>query len=263
MSRLLVDSHVHVYDCFDPERFFSAAIRNMNRCEESVHKLLLLTEGKENDFFSRFKENDIRFKNSTYRFVPTKEACALVLMENDKPLCWVLAGRQIVTRENLEVLALASDQKIPDGLPIREVLDKLLAEKSLAVLAWGVGKWFFGRGKIIRDIIAGYRSPSLLIGDNSARPRLWPKPKLFKLAARAGFAVINGSDPLPFPQEESRVGSYGFVLEGAFDAQRPAASLKNLLTSGEKSIQFFGKRDSTFQFFRRQARMFLKKYMKR
>ncbi|MDR4506612.1 MAG: hypothetical protein MRK01_17725 [Candidatus Scalindua sp.] len=37
-----------------------------------------------------------------------------------------MAGRQIVTREKLEVLSIASDQNIEDGLPIEEVIKKLI-----------------------------------------------------------------------------------------------------------------------------------------
>ncbi len=266
-SKLMVDGHVHVYDCYEPDKFFHSAVANMSHWaekslpgQENVHKLLLLTEGKGNDFFSKFKHNSIRFKKPAYRFTATQEQCSLILAEGKTPLCWVVRGRQIVTRENLEVLALATDQVIADGLPIQEVLDRLITQKDIAALAWGVGKWFFKRGKIIEKILADHRTPYLFMGDNSARPVFWSRPALFKLAERAGVPVINGSDPLPFSQEENKVGSCGFILTGDFDPARPAESLRRILSARERSIQLFGQRDGVFSFVKRQFKMFHKKY---
>ncbi len=267
-SKLLIDGHVHVYDSFDLEIFFGAALGSLDSYagklypgEDNLQKILLFTEGKENDFFSRFKANDIDLKNANYKFKTTGEECSIVLKENGTPLCYILRGRQIVTEESLEVLAVASSQKIPDGLPIEEVIKKIIEQKEIAVLAWGVGKWFFTRGKIIIKKIEEFRSPYLFIGDNSARPTFWPQPKLFKTAKRAGIPIINGSDPLPFAEEAGKVGSYGFVLEGEFDPAEPAKSFREALLSNRESIRFFGKRDGAFSFFKRQAKMFLKKYL--
>lgn len=266
--KLLIDGHVHVYDCYDLDTFFAAALSNLERYTVKLNpdgsdmpKILLLTEGKENDFFSKFKNNDVRLKNPDREFKITKEECSIVLMEKEKPLCYILRGRQIVTKENLEVLALASNQNIPDGQPIDQVIKKIIEQKEIAVLAWGVGKWFFKRGKVIKKMIEDFRSPYLFVGDNSARPVFWLQPKPFIIAKRANLSVISGSDPLPFAEEAGKVGSFGFAVEGDFDPAEPAKSFREALLSNPDSIRFFGKRDSALSFFKRQAKMFLKKYL--
>ncbi len=267
-SKLVVDGHVHVYENYDLDMFFQSAVTNMEKFleppqhdEQEVHKILLFTEGRENDFFARFKNGENLFKNSNFKFQKTKEETSLIFADNGKPLCYILRGRQIVTKENLEVLAVASGQHIPDGLPVQDVVEKIIDQKEVAVLAWGVGKWFFKRGEIIKKIISEMKSPYLFIGDNSARPGFWPTPKLFKLAKKMGISLINGSDPLPFEGEVEKVGSYGFSIAGEFDPAEPGKSFRETLLANPESIRFFGSRDSAISFFKRQFKMFLKKYI--
>lgn len=269
-TRLMVDGHVHIYDCYQLERFFKIANAYLDHYYDSLYangrpyqKLLLLTEGKKLDYFSKWQAEGSFPNENGYRFLATGEETSLVLAREEKFLCYVIRGRQIVTRENLEVLSIASDQMIEDGLPIETVLDMLVEKEEPAVLAWGFGKWFFKRGKVIRGLIDRYKSPYLLMGDNSGRPRFWPKPSLFTRAEAAGIPLINGSDPLPFKEDEEKPGSFGFSVSGEFDEHRPAASLKEILLSQASGIELFGKRDSVTAFLKRQSKIYKKKYLKK
>ena len=262
-TTLVVDGHVHIYDCYDLDKFFDMAIKNMDKMYSSIYpeddnyqKILLFTEGRDNDYFSRFKANGNIGKQSEYKFENTQEDCSIVLLKNNHPLCYILSGRQIVTRENLEVLSIASAQKIDDGLPINNVVNILIDNKQIAVLAWGVGKWFFKRGKIIKDIIEKYHSPYLFIGDNSARPSFWSKPKLYLFAEKYNMQILRGSDPLPFSEETNRVGAFGFIIEGNFQPSKPAESFRNILISNKSNIIPFGHQGSTFSFLKKQTKIF-------
>jgi len=268
-TRFMVDGHVHIYDCYDLEKFFATAVKNLEHYYNSLYsngsplaKILLLTEGKTNDFFSQLKNNAGFPNTSGYRFRKTKENVSITLAKGKEAQCCVLRGRQIVTRENLEVLAIASNQTIEDGLPVEIVIEKLIEKHELAVLAWGFGKWFFKRGKIIKNLIETFRSPYLLLGDNSGRPASWPVPGLFERARALNIPLINGSDPLPFKEEVYKVGSYGFSVEGDFDPGEPAKSLWNILISPGTKIDFFGQRDRAVSFVKRQSKIYLKKYLK-
>ena len=266
-TKLIVDGHVHFYSCYDPDKFFDMAVKNMDNMYSSIYpgddkftKILLFTEGKDNDYFSRFKTNGNLGKQYKYNFENTKEDNSLILTKNNQHLCYILAGRQIVTRENLEVLSIASNQKIEDGLPIDEVIQRLLNRKEIAVLAWGVGKWFLKRGRLIRDTIKKYQSPLLFIGDNSARPSFWSKPKLYNLAEKHNIGILGGSDPLPFSEESGRVGTFGFVIEGDFQLNKPAESFRNILISNNNNISLCGHQDNAISFLKRQTKMLFKKY---
>lgn len=268
LMRLLVDGHLHVYDCYNLEKFFQNAIANLESAarlnfpdDEQRQNIFLLTEGKENRFFKTFKETGTLPNQRDFRFLDTGESCSLMLTRDGKTAGYVLNGRQIVTRENLEVLHVATDTYIPDGEPIQQVVESIISNNQIAILAWGVGKWMFQRGKIISDLIRNYQSPYLFIGDNSARPVLFPTPGLYKTARQKGIRLLNGSDPLPFAGEESKPGSFGFSVKGRFDPQKPAHSLKQILTNPDSAIEFFGQRDRCASFFSRQSKIYLKKYL--
>ncbi|MCP4215802.1 MAG: hypothetical protein GY765_14210 [bacterium] len=268
-SRLIVDGHIHVYDCHRLEAFFTNALKHMDKADKlvssmapdplPVEKVLLMTEGKTVDYFSRFKKEKEILKGNpggkAYVFQETGEPGSLVLTEDGKRLCYLLKGRQVVAKENLEVLHLCTDKIIADGLPIEQVLEEIIAAGGIAVLTWGFGKWFFNRGKIIRSLVDKFASPNLFIGDNSGRPIFWLTPPQFKQAEKKGMKILNGSDPLPFADEVRKPGSYGFIMEGDFDKNRPCVSVRDLLLSRENVIVSYGSRDGLFSFIKRQAKM--------
>ena len=116
-TTLIIDGHVHIYDCYDLDKFFDSAIKNLDKSYSSINpvnnnfqRILLLTESKDNDYFSQFKKNDNLGRQSEYRFGDTEEDCSIILSKNNQPLCCLIAGRPIVTKEKLEVLSLASNQ---------------------------------------------------------------------------------------------------------------------------------------------------------
>ncbi len=271
-TRLMVDGHVHIYDCYDLETFFRTAAAHLDYFYKTLYsngnpyvKMLLLTEARNNDFFSRWRESGTLPGAAGYRFGETNEETSVVLSKEGKPQCYIIRGRQIVTRENLEVLSIGSAQRIADGLPIETVIETLIDNNEIAVLAWGFGKWLFKRGKVIERLIRTFRTPYLLIGDNSGRPTFWPTPGTFKLAAAANIPIISGSDPLPFPEEVRKAGTFGFSVEGEFDAEEPLKSLANILTAPGSGPQIdrFGYRDGVYSFLKRQSKIYRKKYLKK
>jgi hypothetical protein len=271
-SRLLIDGHVHVYDSFDLIEFFTRACTHLDYFYEKKYangspyeKLLLLTEAGNNDFFARWREHGRLGLNSGFQFKETGEEASLILEKDSVPQCYILRGRQIVTAEGLEVLAVGSTLTIPDGLPIQEVIQTIINQEELAVLAWGFGKWLFRRGKVIQQLIATNDSPYLLLGDNSGRPVFWGTPRLYKQGRAVNTVLTSGSDPLPFPEEYIKVGTFGFSLEAQFDQNKPAASLRDILISPgiSSNIDYFGYRDGIVSFFTRQSKIYLKKYFKK
>ena len=92
-TKLIVDGHVHFYSCYDPERFFDVAIENLNAEFHSIYpgdnkfaKILLFTEGKQNDYFSQFKKRGTVGETSDYSFENTSEDCSLILKKINKNL---------------------------------------------------------------------------------------------------------------------------------------------------------------------------------
>ena len=165
----------------------------------------------------------------------------------------VIAGRQISTREGIEVLALAGDAGVLDGLPFGETLHRVRVSGALPVLPWGFGKWWGRRGQLVSGALACRGSSLLFLGDNAGRPTLGGESSLFRQARDHGVAVLPGSDPLPFPWHAGRAGSYGFVLEGGLDAEHPAFDLRRRLRELHESPRVFGRRVTLPGFLRDQT----------
>jgi len=173
---------------------------------------------------------------------PCAERGALVLRERDGPGLYLFAGRQISTAERIEILALTTDVSVDDGLPARQVVRTVLDAGGIPVVSWAPGKWFFRRGETVRDLIDEFSPGTLLVGDTGLRPAVWPEPSLIRLARRKGFAVVAGSDPLPFPGEEKYAGTYVSVIHGTLDPHQPVTSARRVLTSPDTVITRTGRR---------------------
>jgi len=96
----------------------------------------------------------------------------------------------------------------------------------LRVLPWGVGKWWFGRGRLVRALVQEFRGPDLFVGDSGVRPWFWARPALLREAERLGTRLLSGTDPLPFAHEAMRAGTTGFTVElASWDEGHPAGAL--------------------------------------
>lgn len=254
---VLIDAHVHVHPGFARDSFLDSALRSFRAAaaqlgrEDAFLGCLMLAEMGPARWFRRAWSGEAG--EGMWRFERTAEAESLVARRTSGETLLVLAGQQIATREGLEVLALAGDAGIPDGLFFGEALHRVRASGALPVLPWGFGKWLGRRGKLVAGALARRGSGLLFLGDNAGRPSPGGEPPLFQAARGCGVAVLPGSDPLPLAWHAGRAGSYGFVLEGEIRAESPAGDLRRHLRELRESPPVFGRRVAFPGFLRDQA----------
>jgi hypothetical protein len=263
---VLVDGHVHVHECFDVARVFDAAAANFAAAaraiasEREYDAVLCLVASRRERFLDGVRTGRTgrvwRGTNGVWEAEDGCEPETLVVRCGTTRL-ELIAGRQLVTRERLEVLALGTTAPLPDGEPIEATLAAVRDAGAAAVLPWGVGKWLGARGAIVERVLADPKWPHVFLGDNGNRLELGPDPAQFAAARRVGRAVLPGSDPLPLPGEEARVGAYGFAADVALDPLRPAAALLALLKSGS-AFAVFGRREPLARFVGNQLALKLK-----
>jgi hypothetical protein len=248
ITRILFDGHVHLYPDYDCAR----ALRNLftNLGTDGL-RLGLLTETSACHFFQTACENPSTLRRDGLAVQPGPGPNALTVTADQAVLGILIAGRQIVTKERLEVLAIATDGAIPDGRPVAETLDSVRERGGVPVLSWSPGKWFSRRGRLIEHLIVSQPPGSFLLGDTALRPTCWPLPRLMKLARSRGFKVIGGSDPLPLPNEERYLGTYGISAAASFDPLTPAESVRRMLSYSNTIFTPFGKRSAPLPFLRR------------
>ena len=244
-----IDAHVHFPTRAHDGDTLAAAARNFAAaCPVPTRTgVLMLAEAAREDAFPRLRAHGV---------VPGGEATSAWIRAGDWRLL-VVAGRQIVTAERIEVLALGTTARIEDGLPLARALQRIDAEDALPVLPWGAGKWLGARGRAVVQALSGATPNRLFVGDNAGRPALWHDRVLREAAAR-GFAPLPGTDPLPLPGAWSRVGSFGFALAVVLSEEAPAQDLKRALRAGVRPVPF-GRPATLPGFLRDQLRLRLRR----
>jgi len=260
---ILCDSHVHIYDCFDLDDFLGSAWHNFSRQaqlqspESDFQAVLFLTEAKQDHRFQQLKEG--KLPAGDWSFHETSEPDSLLARDAIGHEIIVINGRQIVTAENLEVLALATGNELPDGSPVQDVVEWAIDNKAIPVIPWGFGKWWGNRGKVLTELLESYPANELFLGDNSGRPWFLGKPGHFATAENVQRRILPGSDPLPFPSESWRPGSVGFFLAGTIDRNTPAGYLRGHLKDPHTTIHSYMYCERLVPFIRNQVGMQIRK----
>jgi hypothetical protein len=255
---ILCDSHVHFYDCFELDDFLNCAWKNFylqakSQQQDEFTAVLLLTEAKEDHWFLKLKQN--QYHSATWSFLQTEEAESLYAVGKDGRKILIINGRQIVTSENMEVLALVTSEKLEDGKPMTQVIDWVKDNNAIPVIPWGFGKWWGNRGHILSKVLQSYGSDEVLLGDNSGRPWFLGQPNHFKRAGSEQRRILPGSDPLPFASESWRPGSVGFYFTACLDDSSPAKSMREHLKSTKISFTNYMRCERLLPFIRNQVAM--------
>lgn len=267
---ILVDTHVHIYGCYNIREFMNSSLTNfkyaskMIQCENSFSAFLLLAESKQHNWFSLLRScatgtnPEIKGRLGNWEINLTGNKGTLRAVNKNGEGFFIVAGRQIVTREHLELLALFTTEQFKDGEPMESVLENILSKDAIPVIPWGVGKWIGKRGTFLKHFLT-HATPSILyLGDTGSRPSFWGTPYPFKIAAKNGIRVVAGSDPLPIVSDVCRPGSYGSVFFAKLNETSPSVHLKQLLRDSKTKIANYGELESPVRFLRRQLTLRLK-----
>ena len=258
---ILIDAHIHYHGCFDKNIFFNSAKDNFSKIAKSINSndyqsVLFFTESNGDNAFNELYE--CATNNNTigqWRVSLTENENVIKLSDESGFNLFLIAGKQIVTSEKLEVLALGLKKDYDDGNPILNVLKDVTELNLLAVIPWGVGKWFSARKRIVENLISRNNLHPIYLGDNGNRPLFWNKPKIFKLAEDKGIYNLPGSDPLPFDKEVTKPGSFGFLIDDVLNEDKPFDSIYKIISSSNKQFETFGKLENPLNFIKNQVAM--------
>lgn len=252
-STRLVDAHVHLYASFRLRRVLDGALANFRRAADRVgirgaaSPVVVLADRADTHHFRRLRDGPERVAPG-WRVRRTEEDAAVVATRGADEEIVIIAGRQIATSDALEALALGVDAEFEDGRPLRDTLETMVRAEAVTVIPWGFGKWWFRRGALVREILAGPLGERIFIGDNGCRPRGLPRSSIFAEARKRGIWSLPGTDPLPFPREASRPGSFGFVLNGELGRPTPARDFRRLIHDLDDQPRPYGTPESMLRF---------------
>lgn len=239
---IIADTHVHIYPCHQPGVALTALIRHLDVQAAGVVKVAFLAERHDCNCFAALQKGGTGSLPAGMTIEPSPEPGCLVVRQAGVPVLYLYAGRQIVSSERLEVLALATESRFAEGLTAEAAIQQVRMDGGIPVLAWSPGKWMFARGKMVQGLLERFSPGELLVGDTSLRPVWWGMPRLLADAQERGFTLVAGSDPLPVAGEEQVCGTYGTLLDVSFDPARPVQSLREALCRPAVKTRLVGRR---------------------
>jgi hypothetical protein len=266
---ILADGHVHIHGRFPEYSCLDWAVNNFNTTTTHleltghIDHVLFLAESSSANWFAKqhnLAERGLFVEQSSYRCTVTKEDMSLCFENSAADRLSVIAGRQIISSERLEVLALGLAGTYPDGQPLRKIVSDIRESGCIAVLPWGVGKWLGVRRHCITSLLKDTPDTGLFLGDNGNRPFFWPLPTFFNAPEHSAPGNLPGSDPLPLAHQEKRIGSYGFLLQGPLDPYIPFQDLRKKLSEKTTPIRTFGEPEGLFSFLFNQTAMQLNRF---
>lgn len=248
---ILIDTHVHIYPFYDSAAAIDASLANMNRIDPHATRILCLAERYDCRFFADVGADQVTAISRSFEVARTDASTILKLTRHaDGEEVHLVAGQQIVTEENIELLALDTTDRVDEGCPAIETVEQILKRNAIPVVAWAPGKWFTSRGETVQRMLETFTPDQLGVGDTSLRPRGWGTPLLMSKAMRGGFRRLCGSDPLPFSGEEQRLGSYLTRISDDAGQLSPKEAIADLLGHSLK-VETAGRRGSPWEVFRR------------
>jgi hypothetical protein len=260
-----VDAHVHYHRDFGWRRFLDGAFVNLDRWVSAeagdadvagcLYFVDLSGEPSVLQLCERVEAGVDDLLPDGCELLPAGEPTARLLERpNGAPLVLV-AGRQVATREGLEVLALSCGNAIIDGMEFGDTLDAALTAAAVTVVPWGFGKWWGARGRVVSRALAERRDRRVYLGDNGNRLAFGPPPALFGEAQSREVPVLPGSDPLPLSHHAARALEYGFRIEGDLDPGTPGQALRHHLDGLSEAPPVVGWRSGVARFATDQLRM--------
>lgn len=219
---IFLDAHIHVYPEYDMDVLFSSLFSRARRLAphaDAVVAAVMLREfqpGLGKALESARAPRDWRIA------APAREGNPWRAIRGGDEIL-LFPARQVATSERIELLGYFGEAPVPDGMPITETASLLQERGYSGALAWGRGKWLFGRARLVKDLLrdTSFRKAVPFVCDSALRPPFWPEP-LFRTARANGFAFLYGSDPLPGAGNERNAGRYSTLADAS--AAQPLAA---------------------------------------
>ncbi len=251
---LLADTHAHIYNIYDLRSYINDAFDNFKKLSEGCEfaGVLFLTQSNfESPDFDKIITN---LRDAGDYLVTSDETIIKVQTKTENSAIFLVAGKQFVSSEKIEVLALIYNFEDLNGMKVGEILQKINELSGIAVLPWSPGKWLGKRGEIVNTLIEQSSENLFLIGDIPMRSFL--NPVQFTKAVNKNIGVLCGSDSLPMKGEQIKVATYINVFKVNDDFELTTGLLRDFLKNNLHESR--GKRDPVFKAIYRWSKFFVK-----
>ncbi len=245
----IVDTHFHLYPCFDIIRAFLTLSSNLTRLSgetgpsESTVRAAIVIDRDDTNTYERIADGSLPLPDRWARSLDSVPGAIRIDDAEARPL-FFFPGRQILTAERIEILALLTTRSIPGGAPSVETVTNVSEAGGIPLIPWSAGRWIGDRGRLIRSLLERRADSGLILGDTSLRPSFFPRPAIMRAAEQNGTTVLAGSDPLPVPGEELCGGSYASYFSDTLSPDDPSTSIRKILSDTNGPFRSIGRRSN-------------------
>ena len=210
----IADTHTHFYNCYNLKNYLDCALFNLSALARQVNpngqikKLLFLCDRQGQRNFSGVFTNKTALNEAGYQLLDQNSEEFAIIADLYGHDITIVNGKQVVSQEKIEILALGCARDIRDGENALSIIDKIRSFGALPVLSWSPGKWLFTRGRLIHEIIERFNKEEICLGDVSIRGPLFCEPRGFLDGVEKGIKILAGTDPLPISRDQYLVGTY-------------------------------------------------------
>ena len=224
---LHIDTHAHLYDCFNLEMWVRHALKNLS-VSDVVQGIVVVVDREGQSSFERLRREVPTFADWKEHTISEELRTGVISLDGQDLI--VIPGVQYISAERLEVLALGTIRTIPDGHALLDLIEHILSQQATVCLPWSPWKWLGRRGAHIRNVLNRYCAADLCLGDISVHAQSWPKSRILNQYTSQGFKCLVGTDALERPNDCSLVGSYGIIceVEGAVPAADVISVIRRL-----------------------------------
>jgi hypothetical protein len=243
-----VDAHVHLHDLSKVAETLDAAATHFDEVwvgRKSLLGCLMLTQMADEQVFEALAEQDMV---GGWRLQRLEREPETLMASNRGRSVALICGRQVRAEDGLEIAALGTLERFPDGRPFEESLDAVLASDAITAIPWGFGKWLGVRGQRVEAALKRHDPRQIFLGDSGARSRGMREPGLIRRARARGVRVLAGSDPFPFAADCKRVGGFGFLAQIEPNPARPLHALRAWLRAPEATPELYGQPSTPLRF---------------
>jgi hypothetical protein len=198
---------------------------------------LLLAESAREHVFDRLRDQG---QIGSWQISPVPDEPQSIVARSGDRAITIVCGRQLRCELGLEVLALGTTARYPEGRSLDETIERVRADGALAVVPWGFGKWMGRAGQAIRELFRRRGPGTVFAGDNGGRLNMLGQPGLLGEARLAGIRILPGTDPFPFGQDYRRVGAFGFLADIELAPEAPWKTLRQWLADDASQPRPYG-----------------------
>ena len=243
-----VDAHVHFHRRQFVEPTLDAAAMNFVTLAPRafpIAGMLLLAESAREHVFDQLAAAE---SVGGWSIRAVEDEPQTVIARREEREIAIVCGRQVRCTFGLEVLALGTTVRYPDGCAAGETIARIQRDGAVPVLPWGFGKWLGRARSVVANLFNSSSPQTFFAGDNGGRLQLLGLPKQLRAASRAGFRVLPGTDPFPSWGDYRRAGSFGFLADLELDSSRPWRSLQKWLEASGSAPEPYGRGLGIFRF---------------